>query len=71
MSSFRSVYGIFVLDLSVWTDSLQLCLPFYFHLYQCGWSIQERMMLLFLERVFILPKSLVMRGLDEFLFCRT
>ena len=33
-------------------------------------GIQVRMMLLFLERVFILSSNLVMRGVDEFLLCR-
>ena len=34
-------------------------------------GIQVRMILLFLERVFILSSSLVMRGVDESLLCRT
>ena len=34
-------------------------------------GIQVRMMLLFLERVFILSRTLVMREIDELKFCRT
>ena len=50
--------------------SLQLCLPFHLPVCQCGWVSQVRMMLLFLERVFILSRSLVMRGVDEFFLSR-
>ena len=68
MVSFRSVYGIFVLDMfarSIFFVALSAlsfpCMPMWL-------SIQIRMMLLFLERVFILSRSLVMRGVDVFLF---
>ena len=70
ISGFRSVYGIFVLDICVWSAFFAalsalsfLCMPMWL-------GIQVRMMLLFLERVFILSSSLVMRGIDEFLLCR-
>ena len=37
MISFRSVYGIFfLLDMSTRSVFLQHCLPFHFHVYQCG-----------------------------------
>ena len=52
---FRLVYGIFVLDMFVRSAFLQLsfpCIPMWL-------GIQLRKMLLFLERVFILSKSLV------------
>ena len=44
---------------------LQLCLPFHFFYIPMWLGIQMRMMLLFLEVMFILSRSLVMR-VDEF-----
>ena len=52
--------GVLFLQLSALSFT---CMPMWL-------SIQVRMMLLFLEKVFILSSSLVMRGVDESLLCR-
>ena len=70
ISGFRSVYGIFVLDICVWSAFFAALSALSFSCMPMWLGIQVRMMLLFLERVFILSSNLVMRGIDEFLLCR-
>ena len=70
ISGFRSVYGIFVLDIRVWSAFFAALSALLFPCMPMWLGIQVRMMLLFLERVFILSSSLVMKGVDEFLLCR-
>ena len=67
VSGFRSVYGIFVLDIHVWSAFFTAQSALLFPCMPMWLGIQVRMMLLFLERVFILSSSLVMREVDEFL----
>ena len=64
------MYGIFVLDIRVWSAFFAVLPAFSFPCMPMWLGIQVRMMLLFLERVFILSSSLVMRGVDESLLCR-
>ena len=70
ISGFRSVYGIFVLDINVWSTFFSALFALSFPSMPMWLGIQVRMMLLFLERVFTLSSSLVMRGVDESLLCR-
>ena len=69
MSGFRLVYGIFVLDIYAWSAFFAALSSLSFPCLLMWLGIQVRMMLLFLERVFILSSSLVMRRV-EFLLCR-
>ena len=70
ISGFRLVYGIFVMDIRVWSAFFAALSALSFPCMPMWLGIQVRMMLLFLERVFILSSGLVMRGVDESLLCR-
>ena len=70
ISGFRSVYGIFVLDICACSAFFVALSALSFPCMPMWLGIQVRMMLLFLERVFILSSSLVMRAVDESLLCR-
>ena len=70
MSGFRSMYRIFLLDICAWSAFYVALSSFSFPCILMWLGIQVRMMLLFLERVFILSGNLVMRGVDESLLYR-
>ena len=62
--------GIFVLDICVWSAFFAALSALSFPCMPMWLGNQVKMMLLFVERVFILSSNLVMRGVDEYLHCR-
>ena len=70
MIGFKSVYGIFVLDISAWSAFFAALSALSFPCIAMRLGIQVRMILLFLEKVLILLRSHMMKGVDVFLFCR-